>query len=159
MFGEPDESGAFTPDFNAYLGVSKKGRDKLKDMQELGVSTDQIPGVPPFSIKENGISVMSGPSDPNGKLVLPEGAEDFGKSGISFFLSLDELEPEVVAEMVDEEAIEIVLRVAKFIYFQFDSEGGKIVITAKDGQENVLKQALTEVMKDISGNMGNNFTF
>lgn len=159
MFGEPDASGAFTPEFNAYLGVSKKGRDKLAEMENMGISTSQIPGVPPFTIEENGISVMSSTSDPSGKLNLPKGAENFGKSGISFFLNLEGLEPDEMAEMLDMEELAIVLKVAKFISFEFDNDGGKIVVTAKDGQENVLKQALTEVMKDVSGNMGNNFMF
>ncbi|MDG1332002.1 MAG: hypothetical protein P8P74_06715 [Crocinitomicaceae bacterium] len=159
MFGDPDESGAFTPEFNAYLGVSQKGRDKLKEMEGMGISTSQIPGIPPFTIEENGISVMSNTSDASGKLNLPKGAENFGKSGISFFLNLEGLEPDEMAEMLDMEELAIVLKVAKFVSFEFNNEGGKIIITAKDGKENVLKQALTEVMKEVSGNMGNNFMF
>ncbi len=159
MFGEPDASGAFTPEINAYVGVSKKGQNALTKMEDMGVNTSQIPGLPPFSIKENGISLMSSPAAEGATLELPKGAENFGKSGINFFLNLEGLNPDDVAEMFEMEELSVVLKVAKFISFEYNNEGGKFIITAKDGKENVLKQALTEVMKEVSGNMGNNFMF
>jgi hypothetical protein len=159
MFGEPDESGAFTPEVNAYVGVSDNGRKALNKLQGMGVETSQIPGLPPFSVGEKGVSVMSNPGLINEKLNLPPGAENFGKSGINFFLNLEELNPDDIAEMFDKEELKIILKVAKFISFEYNNDGGKLIITAKDGKENVLKQALTEVMKEVSGNMGNNFIF
>lgn len=157
MFGEPDASGAFTPEVNAYVGVSDKGRNALTKMEDMGVETSQIPGLPPFTVKKNGVSIMSKPAEANKKLELPVGAENFGKSGINFFLNLEGLNPDDIAEMFDMEELKIILKVAKFISFEYNNEGGKLIITAKDGKENVLKQALTEAMKEFSGNMGNNF--
>ena len=157
MFGEPDESGAFTPEVNAYVGVSDNGREALNKLEKMGIETSQIPGLPPFSIGKKGISIMSIPVVGNEKLNLPAGAENFGKSGINFFLNLEGLNPDDVAEMFDMEELRIILKVAKFISFEYNNEGGKLIITAKDGKENVLKQALTEVMKDVSGKMGNNY--
>jgi len=84
-------------------------------------------------------------------------AENFGKAGINFFLNLEGLNAEDVAEMFDMEELKIFLKVAKFISFEYSNDGGKLIITAKDGKENVLKQALTEIMKEFSGKMGNNF--
>lgn len=159
MFGEPDASGAFTPEVNAYLGVNDKGRKALDKMEEMGVSTSQIPGLPPFTVGNNGLSVMSSPAAEGATLELPEGAENFGKSGISFFLNLEGLNADDVAEMFEMEELGIVLKVAKFVSFEYNNDGGNLIITAKDGKENVLKQALTEVMKEVSGNMGNNFMF
>ena len=157
MFGEPDASGAFTPEVNAYVGVSEKGQTALTKLDDFGVETSQIPGFPPFTVKKNGISIMSKPAKTNEKLLLPAGAENFGKSGINFFLNLEGLNPDDVAEMFDMEELKIILKVTKFISFEYNNEGGKIIITAKDGKENVLKQALTEAMKELSGQMGNNF--
>ncbi len=156
MFGEPDESGAFTPEVNAYVGVREKGLDALTKFEGMGMDVNQIPGLPPFTVREKGISIMSKPVVANEKLNLPVGAEKFGQSGINFFLNLEGLNPDDVAEMFEMEELKIILKVAKFISFEYGNEGGKLIITAKDGKENVLKQALTEAMKEISGKMGNN---
>lgn len=157
MFGEPDASGAFTPEVNAYIGVRPKGREALSKFEEMTGGATQIPGLPPFTVQDKGISIMSKPVKGNEKLNLPKGAENFGKSGINFFLNLEGLNPDDVAEMFDMEELKIVLKVAKFISFEYNNGGGKLIITAKDGKENVLKQALTEAMKELSGKMGNNF--
>lgn len=157
MFGEPDASGAFTPEVNAYIGVRPKGREALSKFEEMTGGATQIPGLPPFTVQDKGISIMSKPVKGNDKLNLPKGAENFGKSGINFFLNLEGLNPDDVAEMFDMEELKIVLKVAKFISFEYNNGGGKLIITAKDGKENVLKQALTEAMKEISGKMNNNF--
>jgi hypothetical protein len=155
MFGEPDASGAFTPEVNAYLGIREKGRDALANFESMGMGAGQIPGLPPFTIGDKGISIMSKPIVANEKLNLPVGAENFGKSGISFFLNLEGLNPDDIAEMFEMEELEVILKVAKFISFELGNDGGKLIITAKDGKENVLKQALTEGMKVVKGNMGN----
>lgn len=155
MFGEPDASGAFTPEVNAYMGVQSKGREALTQFQSMGMGGSQIPGLPPFTIGDNGISIMSKPVVASEKLTLPKGAENFGKSGINFFLNLEGLNPDDIAEMFEMEELEIILKVAKFVSFEFDNSGGRFIITARDGQENVLKQALTEAMKDVKANMGN----
>ena len=155
MFGEPDASGAFTPEVNAYVGMRENGRTALKNMEGMGVDASQIPGLPPFTVGTNGISVISKPADGEQKLNLPKGAENFGKSGINFFLNLEGLNAEDVAEMFDKDELKVILNVAKFISFEYNNEGGKLIITAKDGKENVLKQALTEGMKEFSGNMNN----
>jgi hypothetical protein len=156
MFGEPDASGAFIPELNAFVGVSVKGQEALTKMEDMGVNTSQIPGLPPFTIEENGVSLMSSPAAEGATLELPVGAESFGKSGINFFLNLEGLNSDDVAEMFEMDELGIALKVAKFISFEYNNDGGKLIITAKDGKENVLKQALTEVMKEVSGNMGNN---
>jgi len=157
MFGEPDVSGAFTPEINAYMGMSQKGRDKLSEMAGMGM--DQVPGLPPFEVTNSGVSVMSKSSENGSGLTLPKGAENFGKSGINFFINLEGLNPDDIAEMFDNDKLSVAMKVAKFISFEYNNEGGKLIIIAKDGKENVLKQALTEVMKEVSGNMGNNFMF
>lgn len=159
MFGEPDASGAFTPEINAYMGVREKGQKALNQLEEVG-GAPQLPGMKPFTIQENGISVLSKPAADGKSLTLPRGAENFGKSGINFFLNLEGLNPNDVAEMFDMEELKIILKVAKFVSFEYDNSGGKLIITAKDGKENVLKQALNEAVKELSGKMGNsNFVF
>ncbi|MFK7787739.1 MAG: hypothetical protein AB8B56_21640 [Crocinitomicaceae bacterium] len=159
MFGDPDEFGTFTPEFNAFLGISKKGRDRLAAMEEMGVdASSMIPFLPPIDIQDNGVSLMSSPSE-GGALKLPEGAEKFGKSGIDFFMNLEGLDPDDSAEMLDMDELSIMFKVSKFISLEVDNEGSRLIITAKDGKENVLKQALEAKMKEISGDMGNNFAF
>ncbi len=155
MFGEPDASGAFTPEVNAYMGIREKGRKAIASLSEMGVNTTQIGNFPPFVIGDKGISIMSKPAKANQVLTLPKGAENFGKSGINFFLNLEGLNPDDVAEMFNMEELKIVIRVAKFISFEYDNNGGKLIITARNGKENVLKQALNEVVKELSGKMGN----
>lgn len=154
MFGEPDASGAFTPEINAFVGVKEKGREGLNKFEEYG-GASLMPGVPAFTLEENGVSILSKPAAEGNTLTLPKGAENFGKSGINFFLNLEGLNPDDVAEMFEKEELSIILKVAKFVSFEYDNTGGKLVITAKDGKENVLKQAMNEAVKELSGQMGN----
>ncbi len=155
MFGEPDETGAFTPEINAFVGIKEKGRDALASLGEAGMSMIKIGTMPPFTIGKNGIAVMSKPGDGVQRLTLPKGAENFGKSGISFFLNLEGLDPDDMADMFDTPELKIILNVAKFISFEYSNDGGKLIIIAKDGKENILKQAMTEAMTELSGKMGN----
>lgn len=155
MFGEPDETGAFVPEINAFMGIKSKGRDALAALGETGMSMITIAGVPPFTVGNNGISVISKPSDGKQKLTLPKGAENFGKSGINFFLNLEGLNPEDLAEMFETDELKIILNVAKFISFEYNNQGGKLIIIAKDGKENILKQAMDEAVKELSGQLGN----
>lgn len=155
MFGEPDASGAFTPEINAYIGIRDKGRSAIAKLSEMGVNTTQIGNFPPFVVGDKGISVMSKPGGLNKSLKLPKGAENFGKSGINFFLNLEGLNPDDVAEMFNMDELKIVLKVAKFISFEYDNNGGKLIITAKKGKENILRQALNEAVNELSGKMGN----
>lgn len=155
MFGEPDETGAFTPEINAFVGIKENGRDALASLGEAGMSMVKIGTMLPFTIGKNGISVMSKPGVGVQRLTLPKGAENFGKSGISFFLNLEGLNPDDMAEMFDTEELKIILNVAKFISFEYSNDGGKLIIIAKDGKENILKQAMNEAVKELSGKMGN----
>jgi len=43
----------------------------------------------------------------------------------------------------------------KYVTFEMDENGSKIVIKAKNGKENVLKQAMDVVVKELSGKIGN----
>tara|TARA_R110002072_G_scaffold303077_1_gene492905 strand:- start:26115 stop:27575 length:1461 start_codon:yes stop_codon:yes gene_type:complete len=144
MIGEPGENGSMIPDFNAYLGVTKRGRGIADFLSEL------IPEeFAQMATDENGmtirtISEFSEHTDDQ-NLILPEGAENFGRSSVSFFINLDGLD----LDNFDLEKGQKVAKIVKYITFDYDENGGRLYIKAKKGQENVLKQAMDVLIEEF----------
>jgi hypothetical protein len=144
MLGDPDLDGALVPDFNFYLGLAPRGQDlaqMAKGMLDYAMAE--------VSLDKDGISGYSNSSySPgyNGKIVLPKGCENFGKSGISAFINFEGLD----FDEMDLEGGGNVLRVVKYITFDYDENGGRLYIKAKEGKENILKQAIGVLVEEFS---------
>lgn len=144
MVGDPDMVEGAIPDFNVYLGLEKKGKslgNMAKDMMSYG-STE-------IKLTDDGLSASTNPiyaSAGSAKLNLPEGCEDFGKSGISAFINLDGIN----LDDLDLEGEAKVLKVVKYITFEYNENGGRLYIKAKEGQENVLKQTMNVLIEEFS---------
>ncbi|MGB0934337.1 MAG: hypothetical protein ACPGU5_08640 [Lishizhenia sp.] len=81
---------------------------------------------------------------------LPKGAENFGKKPVTGFfdvkaMALDDGFMRTTGDF--KQAVNII----DFIYFEADNLESKVVIKAKKGNENILKQAVTAYMNDFSG--------
>lgn len=146
-FAEQDEFGS-TTDFNFFIGLTSKG-NALGEMAKEMLS---------YSMKEVKLdkSGLYGYTNLNnaaggGKLKLPKGCENFGKSGISFFANLEGLD----LDEFDLEGAENLVRVIKYITFEYNNDGGTMVIKAKEGQENILKQGLDVVLEELMMQIGN----
>lgn len=144
MVGEPEMMEGTIPDFNVFLGLEKKGQslgNMAKDMMSYG-STE-------IKLNEDGLSASTNPvyaSAGSASLNLPEGCEDFGKSGISAFLNLDGIN----MDDLELEGEAKVLKVVKYITFEYNENGGRLYIKAKEGKENVLKQAMEVLIEEFS---------
>ena len=144
MFGDPNLDGALVPDFNFYLGLAPRGQDLAQMakgmldyvMSEVSLDKDGI----------SGYSNSSNSSGGNGKITLPEGCENFGKSGISAFINFEGLD----YDEMDLEGGGNVLRVVKYITFDYDENGGRVYIKAIEGKENILKQATGVLVEEFS---------
>ncbi|MBL1281208.1 MAG: hypothetical protein COA33_013095 [Fluviicola sp.] len=149
MLGDPGENGAMIPDFNAYLGVTKRGNNIAS------LIADFIPEeFAEVSISDEGMTVntqseFSVKSNVKG-LNLPEGAENFGQSSISFFINLDGLD----LDDFDLEKGQNLAKIVKYITFDYDENGGRLYIKAKKGQENVLKQAVDVLLEEFESEIG-----
>ncbi|HIP32984.1 MAG TPA: hypothetical protein EYG86_09495 [Crocinitomicaceae bacterium] len=144
MVGDVGDGEGMIPDFNAFVGMTKKGQDLASMMGEMDL------GFGEFKTDKDGLSLRSGSDTKmNGAskgLNLPLGAENFGKSGVSFFVNLDGVD-------LDEFELEggsNVLKVVKYITFDYDENGGRLYIKAKKGQENVLKQAMDVLIDEFA---------
>jgi hypothetical protein len=144
VFTEEDEFG-MEPHFNIFVGLTSKG----KSIGEMGKDNLSF-FIKNIDVDNEGISAYTdekfAPSA-SGKLNLPKGCEDFGKGGISFFVNLDGIDVEEFAMDFDDEAR--FLEVVKYISFNYDNSGGRLVIKAKDGKENILKQGFGVVKDEL----------
>ena len=75
----------------------------------------------------------------------------FGKKGITCFINLEGVD---LSSFEFEEEAKIIYLV-KYVTFEMDENGSKIVIQAKDGKENMLKQAMDVIVEELSGKIGN----
>ncbi|MGB0914805.1 MAG: hypothetical protein ACPGVI_01980, partial [Crocinitomicaceae bacterium] len=144
MVGEPDMVEGAIPDFNVFLGLEDRGKSlgsMAKDMMSYG-STE-------IKLNDEGLTASTNPvyaSAGSASLNLPEGCEDFGKSGISAFFNLEGVD----LEDWDLEGEAKVLKVVKYITFDYNENGGRLYIKAKEGQENVLKQTMEVIIDEFS---------
>ena len=138
-----DENGSISePNFNLFLGLAKKGYDLGKQAEEFLSYGESV-----VKLEKNGLSMYTNASyAPPGKLNLPKGCENFGKGGFSAFLNLDGLD----FDELDLEGEENVIRVVKYVTVEYNNDGGRIYIKARDGKENVLEQAVKEIVGELA---------
>ena len=46
------------------------------------------------------------------------------------------------------------MEIVKYATFEYNEDGGRLVIKAKDGQENILKQAMGILIDELSSEIG-----
>lgn len=145
MVGEPGANGSMIPDFNFYVGLGSKGQA----LGELGKSflEEQFAQVDVTADGLAGYSSVEFLPSSSSKLNLPAGCENFGKKSISGFINLDGMDMSGFDLEGEAKLIELV----KYATFEYDANGGKIVLKAKDGKENVLKQAVQKIIKEMEG--------
>ncbi len=136
-----------TPAVNFHIGLGKKG-EALGELMSgfLGENLAKIELTP------NGISGYSDiefvPAS-GSRLQLPEGCERFGQSAVSGFVNLDGVD--MSSFMLEGEAK--LIELVKYATFSYDEHGGSLIIKAKDGKENMLKQALDKFLKEAETNI------
>lgn len=143
LVGDPGSNGSMIPDFNAYLGLGDKGKS-ISEMAKAFLSN----GTMMTKINSNEICCYSSPNyaPVAGKsLSIPLGCENFGKKSVTGFINFDGLD----MSSMDLEGGAKIFNIIKYINFEFDENGGRIVIKAKNGQENILKQSLNFFLKEF----------
>lgn len=147
MIGDLGTNGSMIPAFNVFLGLEKQG----KDLGEMAAG--MVPNVAESKVDKDGFKIYSNADNAssNGGLKIPAGCENFGKSGINAFVNLDG----VNFDDFDLEGEANVIRVIKYITFEYNNDGGRIYIKAKEGKENILKQAMKVMVKELESEINN----
>ena len=136
------------PDFNAYVGFGDKGKS-LADMAKSFLSG----GTMLTDINAKGMSFYSSANFApvsGKKLKLPEGCENFGKKALTGFINFEGMD----VSSLELEGGAKILNIIKYINFEMDENGGKIVIKAKEGKENILKQSMQFFLKEFESQIG-----
>jgi hypothetical protein len=129
-----------TPDFNFFIGFGGQGKMFGGLLKEL--FADRFGVIKLWG--ESGISAYSSSAfSENGKISLPEGAENFGKDAFNLFIDLSSVDLEEFQLDGGAKMVELV----KYISANYGTEGGKVIIKARDGKENILKQAFNKALK------------
>lgn len=145
MMGDPGQSDAMIPDFNLHVGLAGKGQTLGQFAKTLfGGSFSQV------DLSKDGISAYSSTqfaSSPTSKLNLPMGCEGFGKKSITAFLNLEGMDMSGFDLEGEAKLIELI----KYATFEYDVNGGRLVLKAKNGKENVLKQSIQKIIQELEG--------
>ncbi|SFT75743.1 hypothetical protein SAMN05216474_2202 [Lishizhenia tianjinensis] len=80
---------------------------------------------------------------PEGKVTVPEWAKGFGSKPVTAFVDINALPEDIKVDLDD---AEFMVDALDHIYMEADNLESRIVIKAKKGQENVLKQLLESFM-------------
>lgn len=144
MVGEPNAMEGLS-DFNFFVGIGKNGKtlaESMKNLLSLGMAQVDLDG--------KGLSAYSNAQyipQAGKKISIPKGCEVFGKKGITGFIYLEGVD---LSSFEFEDAAKVIT-IIKYVTFEFDENGGKLYIKAKDGKENVLKQAIDVLVEELSG--------
>lgn len=142
MMDNANGRGINEPDFSLFVGLAPRGVDlgkMAKDFLSYGESI--------VTLDQTGLSMFTNPDySPPGKLKLPAGCENFGKNGFNAFINFDGLD----FDELDLEGEENVLRIVKYITVEYNNDGGKVYIKAKDGKENLLEQAVKQIVSELA---------
>jgi hypothetical protein len=133
-------------DFNFFVGLGKQG----KMMAEDGKIFLDAMGMQEVKLDQKGLWVSSNKAyaaSSGGKLQLPEGCTNFGTKGVHLFLNLDGVDLSSF-EFENEQKI---IYLIKYIRFEMDNDGSMLLIKAKKGNENMLKQAIDLMFKELEG--------
>lgn len=136
------------PHFNAFIGLTKNG----VGIAELAKGFFDGANGTQFITSDNSASIYTNAAyAPPGSLKLPAGCENFGKNGVSAFLSFEGMN----FDEMDLEREENLIRAIKYITVEYDNSGGRIYIKAQDGKENILQQLVDEIVKAMSSEISN----
>ena len=143
MFGN---GGMEEPQFNIFVGLKKNG----VGLAELG--RDFIGNeAAVFNVSSDGAQIFTSDAfAKGGKVKLPKGCENFGKSGISAFISFDGID----YDDMDLSSEQNFVRAIQYVTFEYNNDGGKIYVKARDGKENVLEQIIKEMMSAMTTEIG-----
>lgn len=129
---------------NTFLGATDSGRNVFKWMSH------NIPYELEYEYKPDGIYGNSVDMDLSGSVDLPKGCEVFGTKGITAFISFSDIDMEEFNFSGEMKFLEIV----DYATFEYGAEGGRLLIKAKNGQENVLNQAMGIFMSEMADKIG-----
>jgi len=145
------EQGDGFPDFNAYIGLTERGLG----IAELGMMVDFNLQRGQLTTADDGAyfttnSEYSNKSKKN-NLILPNGCEKFGKSGISAFINFEDIDiNEFDFQIASGERL---LKIVNSITLYYNNEGGRIVLKAKNGKENILEQTVDLILKEFANEL------
>lgn len=139
------DGGMEEPQFNIFVGLKKNGVGLAQLGRDFMGSETAV-----FEVSSNGAQIFTSEENAkSGKIKLPRGCENFGKSGISAFISFEGLD----YDDMDLEGGQNFVRAIDYVTFEYNNDGGKIYVKAKNGQENVLEQVVREMMSAMTADI------
>lgn len=138
---------------SAYAGVGESMMNLLDNSKDLWSSEVEETAANEFLIGKNQKVFKSNDfllykkgvngNFPEGKVRVPEWAADFGSKPVTAFVDVNALPEDIKLDLDD---AEFMVDAIDHIYMEADNLESRIVIKAKKGQENVLKQLLESFM-------------
>ena len=143
MVGEPNAQEGLS-DFNLFVGLGNNGRTLAEGFQSLLSN-----GMAKVELNKKGLSAFSSLKYvpiPGENIDVPKGCEVFGKKGITAFVNFEGVDL-TSFELEDEQKL---IYLIKYVTFEMDEHGSKLLIRVKNGKENVLKQIVDLLVVDLS---------
>jgi hypothetical protein len=146
LFGDPMQNSFGV---NTFYGTTDPGKMVVSLMQESLPKGD-------YEYKDDGVygnfdMSFGGGGKTKSALKLPKGCEGFGKDGLTAFLSFQGIELDEFGFEGEMKLVEIF----DYATFTYGNNGGKLYIKAKEGKENILKQAMDIVLTELTANISN----
>ncbi len=155
--------GGQIPQISAYVGLGKdatpvtemgKGLLEMNGAQNVnGVYTyegSKLKLTEDFVLLNTAVNTVDDSQMGYTAIALPDGAKNFGKKPVTGFLDVKAMAGDA-SFMMEAGDFKEAVNIIDFIYFEADNLESKLVIKAKKGNENILKQAIMAYMEDFTG--------
>ena len=152
--------GGMIPEFSIYSGLGASSTEMQEfivsfmegmGMNEVGIGLYEMEGIKlkfdDNSLMASTVKNISGKELGSSSISLPEGLEDFGKKPISFYIDFSNISAQNIEMMADDASIAV--NEIRYIFFEGDNNGSKLVIKLKDDSVNVLKKAIDVTLKSF----------
>lgn len=127
-----------TPDINFFIGLSGLGKSFGSLLQEQMKDDYEV-----VNLTDKGIFAYSSAVNVGNNVKLPDAGSNFGKNTFNFYLDLSNVDFKEFQLDGPSKFVELV----KYVTIDYGINGGKIVIQARDGKENALKQIFNKGIK------------
>lgn len=148
MVGSPNMQEG-VPDVNFFVGLGKQGQL----IAEQGKVFLEAMGMQEVRLEKDGLWVSSNKaysSSSGGELQLPIGCKDFGTKGIHLFVNLNGVDLSAF-EFENEQKL---IYLMQYINFGMDNHGSTLLIKAKKDNQNILKQVIGLLFKELESKIG-----
>lgn len=126
-----------TPDANLFIGLAGQGKMLGNLLKERMAKDFAV-----VNLSDNNLIASTSANYAGNAVELPEIGKNYGKGSVNLFIDVSTIDMKEFQLDGASQFVELI----QYVQFDYDINGGKLVIKAKDGKDNILKQVFQKAL-------------